>query len=389
MVTPLTFPASRANFHTEGKGPVHFETDVFIAGGGPAGLAAAIAARAHGFDVLVADGGAPPIEKPCGEGLLPDAVSALRELGIVLSRADGYALGGIRFADASTSISAEFRQGSGWGVRRQVLQQRMVNRAEQCGVRFVWNAPVTGLWGDGAIAGGGRIRARWVVGADGIRSRVRRWACLEGASSSTARFAYRQHYRAKPWSELAEVYWHAHGHAYVTPVSSEEICVAVISNAASARVATTLTHIPELARRLDGTPAASIERGAMTRMCKLRRVTRGNVALVGDASGTVDAVTAEGLSLAFRQAIALAEALRADNLALYESAHWRLLMRPQFMGHVLLFLSANHKIRKRTFQAMHAAPNIFDCMLAYHVGETRPLELAATGAQFSWRFLTA
>lgn len=387
MVPPLTIPVRRAN--SKYKDSVRYEADVFIAGGGPAGLAAAIAARAHGFDVLVADGGAPPIDKPCGEGLLPDAVAALRELGVVLGCADGYAIRGVRFADASSSVGAEFRRGVGWGIRRQVLHQRMVEHAEQCGVRFAWNSPVIGLWNGGAIAGGSRIRARWVVGADGIHSRVRRWAGLQDASLFGARFAYREHYRAKPWSEFAELYWHAEGQAYVTPISGEEICVAVISSTANERVGANLKRIPELARRLDGAPLASVERGAMTRMCKLRRVTRGNVALIGDASGTVDAVTAEGLSLAFRQAMALAEALKAEDLALYENAHRRLLMRPQFMGRVLLFLSASHKIRKRTFQVMHAAPDIFDCMLAYHVGETRPLELAATGAQFSWRFLTA
>ena len=41
-------------------------TDVFVIGGGPAGLATAIAARQRGFDVVVADGAQPPIDKPCG-----------------------------------------------------------------------------------------------------------------------------------------------------------------------------------------------------------------------------------------------------------------------------------------------------------------------------------
>jgi hypothetical protein len=59
------------------------------------------------------------------------------------------------------------------------------------------------------------------------------------------------------------------------------------------------------------------------------------------------------------------------------------------MSHLLLFLAERSRIRRRTFRAMQAAPNIFDCMLAYHAGETRRFELAATGAQFSWRFLTA
>ena len=60
------------------------ETDVFVVGGGPAGLASAIAARRNGFDVVIADSARPPIDKACGEGLMPDGVAALRRIGVEL-----------------------------------------------------------------------------------------------------------------------------------------------------------------------------------------------------------------------------------------------------------------------------------------------------------------
>jgi len=44
-------------------------------------LATAIAARQRG-DVVVADGAKPPIDKSCGEGLMPDGRAALEKLGI-------------------------------------------------------------------------------------------------------------------------------------------------------------------------------------------------------------------------------------------------------------------------------------------------------------------
>ena len=366
-----------------------YDTDVFIVGGGPAGLATAIAARAKGFDVTVADGGSPPIDKPCGEGLLPDAVAALRRLGVVLGPADGFVLRGIRFADGGTSVGAGFREGFGLGVRRQVLHRRMVERAEACGVRFAWKTPVTGLWESGVVGAGRRIRARWIVGADGIRSRVKRWAGLESADYGGSRFAYRQHFRARPWSDFAEVYWHKDELIYITPVSPEEICVALISESSKARVGEAIKRLPALSRKLQDALVTNAERGAMTRVRGLGRVSRGPVALVGDASGTVDAITAEGLALGFREAEALADALEAGNLENYQREHRRLFLRPRFMAHLLLFLGRRQGIRRHTFKVMEAAPNIFDCMLAYHVGETRPLELAATGAQFGWRFLAA
>src|SRR3979490_781323 len=52
-------------------------TSVLVIGGGPAGLAVAIAARMKGFDVTVADGAKPPIDKACGEGLMPGTMAAL------------------------------------------------------------------------------------------------------------------------------------------------------------------------------------------------------------------------------------------------------------------------------------------------------------------------
>ena len=64
-------------------------TDVLVIGGGPAGLAAAIAARMKGFEVTVVDGTKPPIDKACGEGLMPDGLAALRRIGVGLGREHG------------------------------------------------------------------------------------------------------------------------------------------------------------------------------------------------------------------------------------------------------------------------------------------------------------
>jgi len=53
------------------------ESEILVIGGGPAGLAAAIAARKKGFEVHVADGAEPPIDKACGEGLMPNTLALL------------------------------------------------------------------------------------------------------------------------------------------------------------------------------------------------------------------------------------------------------------------------------------------------------------------------
>ncbi|HEY6946296.1 MAG TPA: FAD-dependent monooxygenase, partial [Candidatus Acidoferrum sp.] len=144
---------------------MRYETDVFVVGGGPAGLAAGIAARNRGFRVIVADGAAPPITKACGEGLLPDTLAALQELGIEFRKSEGYPLYGICFEDSSASVRAEFPVGQGLGIRRETLHQRMLERALSCGVHFLWNTPIVGLCQEGVVARTDRIRARWVIGA--------------------------------------------------------------------------------------------------------------------------------------------------------------------------------------------------------------------------------
>ena len=365
------------------------DADVLVVGGGPAGLAAAIAARVKGLRVMVADGCRPPISKACGEGLLPEAVEALCELGVTPGPQDGRALRGIRFQEQGVTVGAEFRKSLGLGMRREALHQKMIDRALACGVDLRWNAPVTTVGTDDAIVAGNKIKAKWVVGADGLRSRVRRWAGIAETHRSSNRFAWRRHYRAKPWSDFVEVHWDAQAQAYVTPVGEEEICVVVIGDRPKARLEPALRQFPELQQRLASAPLASVERGAVTEMGKLRRVTRRNVALVGDASGTVDAVTGQGLALGFQQAQALAEALATENLERYEQAHRDLLRRPWFMGNLLLLLSRRPGMRRRAFHALQAAPQLFEGLVGWHAEKKPLLELATAGAQCGWRFLTA
>jgi menaquinone-9 beta-reductase len=364
------------------------ETDVIIVGGGPAGLAAGIAARNRGFRVIVADGAKPPFTKACGEGLLPDAVAALEELGVVLRERDGRALRGIQFEDGNSSVRANFPDRWGLGVPREILHQRMTERARDCGVSLMWSTPVTGLHEELVEAGRNKIRARWVIGADGICSRVRRWSGLGGGVPWGSRYAFRRHYRAEPWNDFTEIHWADEAQAYITPVGEHEICVVMISSNPHARFETMLRRFPNVENRLRGAAQMSSERGAVTGMFDVQRVYSGRVALIGDASGSVDAITGEGLSLSFRQAMVLANALTEENLESYQESHRRLLRRPRMMGNVLLMLNRRKILRRRTMRALEAAPQFFQRMLAYHVGETRPLELATDGAIFGWRFLT-
>ena len=366
------------------------DTDVVIVGGGPAGLAAAIAARQRGLSVTVADGAAPPIDKTCGEGMMPETLASLHSLGIRLDHREGFRFDGICFVNQGTHASAKFPGGPGLGLARPVLHEKLIARAKECGVQLLWKTPVTAMDREGVLARGGKIRARWIIGADGLASRVRRWGGLEPARSSTLRFATRRHYRLAPWSSFMEIHWGQRVQAYVTPVAVDEVSVVIIGERSkNAEFAQALESLPELRRRLQGTEISGRERGAVTSSRSLKDVQRGKVALLGDASGSVDAITGEGLRLGFQQAFALADALEAGTLEGYQQAHGALQRRPLLVAGLMVFLGRHSLLRDRVIQSFAAKPALLSKFLAYHVGEATPAELLSTGAALGWRLLAA
>jgi flavin-dependent dehydrogenase len=112
------------------------------------------------------------------------------------------------------------------------------------------------------------------------------------------------------------------------------------------------------------------------------------VALVGDASGTVDAVTGHGLSLSFQQAIPLAEAMRLDDLAHYQHAHRHIAAVPIAMSRLMLLMAGSDWIRRRTIRLFQDTPGLFSRLLAIHA-ETMPLSSVGMAeiAGFGWKFL--
>ncbi len=368
--------------------------DVLIVGGGPAGLATAIAARSHGLSVVVADGAVPPIDKPCGEGLMPDGVEALHRLGITIPEGESYPFRGIRFVSDGIQAEAAFPRGTAHGIRRTNLHRVLLDQAAACGVRMLWQAAVTGLHPEGALVAGELVPARWVVGADGSSSRVRAWANLDqhevdAFQKKNLRFAFRRHYRVTPWTDFMELHWGRRCQIYATPVGREEVCVAMISRNPKLHLEGALGEFPELCARLADAEHTSSERGAITVMRSLRRVHRGRTVLVGDASGGVDAITGEGLCLAFRQAALLGECLASGDLTRYQRGHRRLLRRPALMARLMLFMAKHPHLRRRTLQVFQSSPCSFAGMLAMHVGEGSTRDHIANGIALGWELLKA
>jgi menaquinone-9 beta-reductase len=347
--------------------------DVVVVGGGPVGLVAAIAARQRGLEVLVADRMRPPIEKPCGEGVMPEGVSVLRLLGVPIE--DGaLPFYGIRFTEAGAAVEASFPgvPGFGMGIRRLHLHRMLCVRAAEVGVETRWGEPVTSVSSAGVEIAGRDVPCRWVVGADGRESRVRRWAGFRPPAHAHRRIGFRQHFRMRPWTDFVEVHWHNLGQAVVTPTAANEVCLSVFTSERIGPMAKLIDLYPEVSRRLKDAPAISSVRGAISGSSSMRSVVQNRVALIGDASGSVDALTGEGLSIGFRQAMALAEAFAKNDLAHYKVTHRNISRMPERMARLMLFVGARTWLRRRMLNALAAQPQMFGLMLGAHVGASSP-----------------
>jgi flavin-dependent dehydrogenase len=365
---------------------------VAVLGGGPAGLAAALALRQRGCSVALYDAQRPPIDKACGEGLMPEAVRLLRGLGVELNERDGVPLAGIRFHDAHASASAAFdagcvRSGKGLAVRRTRLQGRMAERAAELGIDLHWSAVVRALPGGEFRSAGATIHADFFVIADGLCSTLAAAAGFRERNCFSTRYASRQQFQCAPWSDHVEVHWGSGEELYVTPLGEDEVGIALLTTRRGRRLCDALPDFPAIEKRIADAARTSTMRGAVTKTRSLREVLRGNVAVLGDASGSVDAVTGEGLLSAFRQANALADAIAAGTPKRYAVAHRQILEGPQRMARLLLLLDRLPWLERRFVATMARRPETFAQLLRVHLAEQswRSFAWSQTAALLSGR----
>jgi len=329
-------------------------TDVLVAGGGPAGLATAIRAAQAGFATTVVDRRAGVVDKACGEGLMPSAMRSLRALGVEVP---GRAFHGIRYVDGDRSAEGRFRAGPGLGVRRVDLHQALRQRADQVGVRRVTGTVDRIRQGNGWVEAAGE-RARWLVGADGLHSAVRRDLGLELPSRHPPRYGLRRHFAIEPWTDLVEVHWSAHAEAYVTPVGEGCVGVALLFTG-RASYDELLRRFPVLAAHLEGAAPVTAVRGAGPFEQRVRRRVAGRVLLVGDAAGYVDALTGEGINLGLAASEAAVAALVAGDPLAYEAAWSRLSRRYRTLTSTLLWARRRPWLRPRIVPAAERLPMVY------------------------------
>jgi flavin-dependent dehydrogenase len=336
--------------------------DLVVVGGGPAGLMTALLACRAGLDTVVLEPRSAPIDKACGEGLMPRAVAALSRVGV---NPEGLPLRGIRYRLGEITANAEFPAAAGRGVRRTELHRALHAAVVDAGVGIEARRAQEVRQDDTSVSVAG-IRARYLVAADGLHSPVRRELALyrrPGRSEPPRRWGQRAHFAVAPWTDHVEVYWNGQREAYVTPVASDGVGVAILGGRGGAWQEQ-LTGFPELVDRLGGTaPVAPVLAAGPLRQ-PVRRRTLGRVLLVGDAAGYLDALTGEGLAVAFASSQALITRLVADDVAGYEADWRRISRRSRLITAALLWAARRPALRSRIVPTAAAYPAVFRAAVA-------------------------
>ena len=389
--------------------------DVAVVGAGSAGSTTALRLARAGFSVALLDAQRFPRFKPCGEFKSPEVLPMLADLGVrdELARAGAREVRGMLLHGHGRVVHGRFVSiggahapfDHGWTVRRELFDATLVNSPRSAGVELLEGHRVTGLLrtGNGAVEGvqcsrgDGQpyeIRASFVVGADGTRSRVASELGVRRETPWLRKIALVTRYTGVPWGERAEVHLLDRGFFAVAPVEGGDVSPNRVLDVSECE-RTDLPRDELLERWLQRTPALG-ERilrgtridpvngtGAMA-ISTTRQVFDG-AALVGDASGYVDPITGEGNFFALKGAEMLSASLatalhrgRTDAAALRPYlARRRRKIAPRAPFSLLLQRGLRHPVLvAAAFRVLAARPRLVDTLVSV-TGDYVPLRKLA------------
>ncbi len=305
--------------------------DVVVAGGGPAGLSAALAIAAAGLTVAVVDPLADPARDRRTSALMVASVRMLRRLGVWSDcAAEAAPLERLRIIDDTGRLvrapSVEFAASEigeaafGWNIHNRVLVATLRRRIGEMPSAHLIVATVTGieLDADGAVvrlADGSRLAAALVVAADGRRSLCRRAAGIavdEWSYDQAALVTDLEHER--PHCGVSTEFHGCNGPFTLVPLPGDRSSLVWVDRPRAVETFAALSpeglagEIERRSHRLLGRVRAA-SRCATYRLSGLnaRRYAARRVALVGEAAHVIPPIGAQGLNLGLRDAAMIAE----------------------------------------------------------------------------------
>jgi 2-octaprenyl-6-methoxyphenol hydroxylase len=305
------------------------EAEVAVVGGGPAGFTAAVALAAAGIETALVAPARPPDNRTTA--LMLGSVTALETLGVwERCREGAAAVRVMRIVDATSRLfrapevafsAAEIGEDAfGYNVENRHLLAALGARAAELAhlERIVAAAESFALGEDRVtigLAGGGHLRARLVVGADGSHSPSR-----VAAGIAADRHAYPQTALAlnlrhtRPHQDICTEFHTETGPFTLVPrpgLQSSLVCVVDRTTAEDLLALDAEALATEVERRshsILGKVVLEPERGAFPlEQLTARAFGARRVALIGEAAHVIPPIGAQGLNLGLRDAAAIAE----------------------------------------------------------------------------------
>ncbi len=208
---------------------------VAIIGGGPAGLFTAILLARKGIRVEVFDKSIWPIEKVCGEGIMPLGVSLLEKYNLLkfIDKNQMRDFNGIRYINNDGQKAfGEFKKEPGKVIRRLALSEGLFKAASlEKKITLHSNNELVKIEEHSEfISINVKINGKkfsfekfdYLIGADGLKSKVRSLSQLDGKKIKLQpnRMGARVHVEMKPWDNKVQVRWQDGIECYVAPSSN-------------------------------------------------------------------------------------------------------------------------------------------------------------------------
>lgn len=368
--------------------------DAAIVGAGPAGAATAIHLAGRGLRVVLLERSLGDRRKACGEGIFPRGLEELRRLEVHPEvESLGAPLSGVRFHAEPYEATATFGGASlGLGMQRTDLDPLLRRRAVDVGVDLRFGSGVRSLVrGRGRFDGvqtedGERIEAAVVIGADGLRSRIRRLAGLE-RPERRRRYGMSAHLQlAGSVEPFVDIHFHDDAEVYVTPVGPSVVNVAMLfrrgMRASSGGPAEAFPGLLQSDTSLASGVLLAEPVAAGPFPAASRRPWRDNLVLVGDAAGFVDAISGEGISTSLLSARVCADAvagyLDGDSdqaFRRYAKQRGALARNADLLAHLSLVLSSRPWLARHSVRNLMRQPETFRRLLGVSAGDLRLTDL--------------
>jgi flavin-dependent dehydrogenase len=380
---------------------VSFSAEAAVIGAGPAGCSAAIFLAQRGHTVILVDKARFPRPKVCGEGVMPAGLAVLERLGVLPEvEREGRRFRGVAFTDLDgRTASGDFRGGaSGLVLRRETLDSILLERAKTFPRIQVLEGrraakPIRGAQGLEGFetveidALGGRapqqMRARQFLIADGALSPAAEALGLPRALPRRRRYGLRTHYdKIDGLGDKVEVFLIPGGEIYVAP--QREPGTALVSllleegefgrfaNRTQEAFDETLRACPFLKDRMRGSSRLTPILGLGPLGGRRERWSGTGWLLAGDAAGSVDPITGDGIAIALQNGELAAETigrrLQGESVestgASYERRRRALMRGKHFRAGFLLALTkAPPLVSRAVFAVLGANPALFSLLL--------------------------